>query len=133
MTYIPLKVIPKVFRPAFKNKVAPKVKAVPNNATHVITVNDKHFVPITNVTVKPVVVGNTTYVPVYVANASKLDVLKPIAPKTTEKVDTFKIGNVTYIPKSIIPKVFQPLFKTKSPTKTIADVIAPIFKNTTVP
>ena len=102
--YIPLSVIPKVYRQVFRNKVV--VKKVANNATHVIIVNGKNYVPVNNQTLRPVVIGGIKYLPVYKAPAHKLDSLLPISAKTSQPVDTFKIKNVTYIPASIIPRAF---------------------------
>lgn len=79
-------------------------KSTPNNATHVISVNNKQYVPITNKTVKPIVIVNTTFVPVYTAPKNKVDTLIPITPKKEGPVETFSVGKVTYIPKDIIPK-----------------------------
>jgi hypothetical protein len=44
-------------------------------------VNNKQYVPITNKTVKPIVIVNTTFVPVYTAPKNKVDTLIPITPK----------------------------------------------------
>ena len=55
VTYIPITVVPKIFRPVFKNYDV--TKKVPNNATHVINVNGKNYVPVNNQTIKPVIVG----------------------------------------------------------------------------
>lgn len=71
MLYIPLAVVPKVYRPVFKNKVI--VKKVPNNASHVINVNGKNYVPVNNQTLKPVLIGGIKFVPVYKAPANKID------------------------------------------------------------
>ena len=120
ITYIPAKVIPKVYRSVFKTKPAPKV-ATPNKPTHVISVNGNHFVPITNQTVKPIKIDGKTYIPVFKAPVDKVSSLKPITPTKSGPVDTFKIGNVHYIPLAIIPKVSSAVFKpVKKPT-----VVAP--------
>ena len=55
-TYIPIGIIPKTFRSAFKAKVATKAKIVkpkslkPNKPTHVIIINGKKYVPVNNKT-----------------------------------------------------------------------------------
>ena len=55
MTFIPLNVIPKAYKPAFKDV---KLPVKPNNVTHEIKINDQHFVPVTDKSVKPIVVSN---------------------------------------------------------------------------
>lgn len=45
VTFIPLNVIPKAYKPAFKDV---KIPVKPNNPTHEIQVNNKHYVPIKN-------------------------------------------------------------------------------------
>ena len=107
ITYIPIKVIPKDDRKIFNPFTAPKV---------IININGNHYVPITDKTVKPVVVDGKTYIPVKVAPESA-NKTNAIVPKKTGPIDTFKIGNTTFIPMNVIPKVFRPLFKTKIPTK----------------
>jgi len=46
-TYIPLSVVPKVFRPAFTHKEKPKNVTYPHISS-VITVNNKNYIPINN-------------------------------------------------------------------------------------
>jgi len=67
VTYIPLSLIPRVYRPVFRNKVV--VIKVANNATHVIIVNGKNYVPVNNQTLRPVEIGGIKYLPVYKAPA----------------------------------------------------------------
>jgi len=88
---------------------------------------------VNNKTLKPVEIAGKKYLPVYKAPVDKADSLIPITPKTSAPVDTFKIKNVTYIPAAVIPKKFQPLFKTKVPVKPIKEILAPFLKNTTTP
>lgn len=112
MTYIPLNVIPKIYKPAFNNEKKP-VKE--NKPTHVININGNHYVPITNKTVKPIVIDNVKYIPVYTAPANKIDLLKPINPSKSGRINTIKVGPITYIPAKVIPdevkKVFNPAKK----------------------
>jgi len=42
----------------------------------------------------------------------------PIIPKTTGPIDTFTVGNKTFIPISTIPKTYLPLFKNKTVAPT---------------
>jgi len=116
VTYIPISVIPKKFRSVFKAKVVTKSKVSkpkavkPNNPTHVIIINGKKYVPINNQTKKVLKFDGATYIPVYSApkNSSRL-----IPVKTTFKgpVNTFKLGNITYIPFKAVPKSMIPIFK----------------------
>jgi len=59
---------------------------------------------------------------------------KGVTPVTTkEDVNTFKIGNHTYVPASVIPVVYQPHFENKVdkvPVKTTVDGGIPV-KTTT--
>ena len=119
-TYIPVSVIPKVFRPMFKNKVPAPV--VPKS-TPVIAINGEHYIPITNETVKHITFDGVTYIPVHKAPET-LQINKTIAPKSKGPINTFKIGEKTYIPISVIPKVFRPAFKNKqAPPKQPLPVI----------
>ena len=72
---------------------------------------------------KPVVVGNTTYIPVFKAPVDKVSSLKPITPTKSGPVDTFKIGNVHYIPLTIIPKVSSAVFRPVKKVNTTKPVI----------
>lgn len=80
-----------------------------------ININGEHFVPITNKTVKPIVIDNVKYIPVYSAPANKIDLLKPVTPSKTGRINTIKVGPITYIPAKVIPdevkKVFAPAKK----------------------
>lgn len=50
----------------------------------------------------------------------------PIKPNKEGPIDTFKVGNVTYIPLNVVPKKFTPLFKKKIPvTPTTPTVSRP--------
>ena len=108
ITYIPAHVVPKVYKPLFKFKVLPYKKPVVPTTT--IRINDEHYVPITNQTVKPVVIKGVKYIPVHSA-PDTLEINHPITPKTSNKTHTFKIGGKTYIPLSVIPKAFAPVFR----------------------
>lgn len=70
----------------------------------VIKVNNEHFIPIQNKTLKPVVVEGVTYVPVKKAPENVIT-STPILPNKEGSINTFKINNVTFIPLNIIPKV----------------------------
>ena len=59
-----------------------------------------------------VVVGGVTYIPVNVPKKS-VDTTHAIVPKVEGPINTFKIGNKTYIPLNVIPKVFSPIFRNK--------------------
>ena len=107
-TYIPISVIPKVYRAIFKNKVRPA--NITRKITTVISINGNHFVPITNKTVKPIVLEGVTYLPVHKA-PYYLNVKKPISPKVEGHINTFAFGNITYIPIHVIPKTYLPIFK----------------------
>ena len=61
--YIPLKVVPKVYKPIFVNKpVAVTIKAVHSTA---ININGKLYKPIANETHKQVVIAGVVYIPVH--------------------------------------------------------------------
>lgn len=136
MTFIPLNVIPKAYKPAFKDV---KLPVKPNNVTHEIKINDQHFVPIKNKTVYPITVNGTKYIPVYTAPAHKLDELKPVAPTKSGRISTFKVGPITYIPADVIPKEAQKVFvpvKKVSPKNPVISVNGDLFvpiKNKTIP
>ena len=108
ITYIPAHVVPKVYKPLFKFKVLPYKKPVVPTTT--IRINGEHYIPITNQTVKPVVIKGIKYIPVHSA-PDTLEIHHPIIPKTNNKTYTFNIGGKTYIPLSVIPKVFESVFK----------------------
>ena len=69
--------------------------------------------PIKNKTVNPIVINNVKYIPVYSAPAHKADQLKAISPTKSGKINTIKVGSITYIPASVIPKAFQKVFVPK--------------------
>lgn len=76
-TYIPLAVIPKVYKAVFTHKLVPLVKTVPKI---VIKVNDSHYVPLVNKTVKPITKNNVVYIPVKEVKDTK-NIKHPIASK----------------------------------------------------
>lgn len=98
--------IPKVYRPIFNHRVISAKK----QSTPVIQINGQHYVPIKNQNVKPLIVDGISYIPVHSAPKS-LDVKKPIITEDEGYINTFKIGKKTYIPFSVIPKVFRPTFR----------------------
>ena len=108
ITYIPLNVIPKVYRAVFKP--VKKVAAKKSSVNTVIRINGEHYVPIKNKTVKPIVVEGVTYIPVHTAPESA-NKSSAIVPKKIGHIDTFKVGKITYIPLNIIPKVYRQGFK----------------------
>lgn len=78
-TYIPLSVVPKVFKPVFCYRVplpAPKGYTPPK----VIAINGNNFVPVTDKTIKPIVVESKIFVPVKKA-PENVNVSKVIEPK----------------------------------------------------
>jgi hypothetical protein len=80
-------------------------KFLPKKATApVIRVNGGLYVPVKK-DVKPIVVEGKTYIPVRIA-PSNVSVTNIVKPKTDEPVNTFKIGNKTYIPLEVVPKKF---------------------------
>ena len=61
-------------------------------------------------------IDGVKYIPVYTAPAHKIDKLKSIAPIKSGKITTIKVGSITYIPASVIPKAFRKIFvPTKKP------------------
>ena len=120
-TYIPLVVVPKVYRPIFKTVVKSKPPTI------VIKVNGKVYAPLTHITVKPVTIDGITYIPVHKTNDTK-NVNTTIVPEVEGKINTFKIGNHTYIPLQIIPKVHSAVFKNKIAPVKKPNVITPIIK-----
>jgi hypothetical protein len=111
-TYIPISVVPKVYRPLFTFKVRPLVKSAPKPITRTIKVNGDFYVPITNKTVKPIELDGVKYVPVR-SCPQNIVIKKPVDAKSKGKVNTFKIGEETYIPLKVIPKSYKPIFLNK--------------------
>ena len=70
-------------------------------------------------------VDGVKYIPVYTAPAHKIDKLKSIAPTKSGKINTIKVGSITYIPASVIPKAFKKLFvpAKKTPSKNPVIII----------
>ena len=127
-TYIPISAVPKVYRQVFTINVKPLKPTPPKPITRVIKVNGDFYVPITKKAVKPIVVDGVKYVPVKSAPESVV-IKKPIAIKSKGKVNTFKIGEYTYVPLKVIPKTYKPIFLNKpvkvtkkSLTKTVIKV-----------
>ena len=90
-----------------------------------ISVNGNNYKPVTNPSVKPVVVDGVKYVPVTVVSPTKS--VTPVVKK--EDVNTFKIGNTTFVPATVIPVVYQPSFENKAdkvPVKTSIDGAIPV-------
>lgn len=78
-TYIPLSVVPKVYKAVFAYKVKLPAKKA-SKPTPIIKINDKHFVPVTDKSVKPIEVNGKTFIPVKIA-PEHLNVSKAIVPK----------------------------------------------------
>jgi hypothetical protein len=107
--YIPLDVIPKAYKPIFRNKpVIVNKKSVSSTA---IKINDLHYKPITTGRHKTVTIDGVKYIPVHLDNnVSDKNVL---VPNSEGNVTTFKIGKIHYIPASSIPKAYKAVFKFK--------------------
>jgi len=39
-----------------------------------------------------------------------LEITKPVVPTKEGPINTYKIGNQTYIPLNVVPKVYKPIF-----------------------
>ncbi len=102
VTYVPLKAIPKKHHAAFR----PIIKKNPLVA---INVDGKLYKPVDQKNVKPVDKNGVTYLPVKeVKNPKKIT--NPIKSESTGPVQTFKVGNITYIPSTVVPKTYAPIF-----------------------
>ena len=55
-------------------------------------------------------IDGVKYIPVYTAPAHKIDLLKSITPIKSGKINTIRVGSITYIPASVIPKAFKKIF-----------------------
>jgi hypothetical protein len=113
----------------------PLKPAVPKPITRVIKVNNAFYVPITKKSVKPIVVEGVTYVPVNTVSENVV-IRKPIASKSKGSVNTFKLGNQTYIPLSVIPKVYKPIFLNKPvkvTKKSVSKTVITVNGNSFVP
>ena len=102
--------IPKKHQSYFKRVVTPAKK--PKVITPILKVNDLHVVPITSKTVKKIVVDGVTYIPVKLAGKS-LNKNHSIVPDVDGKINTFKVGKQLYIPLSVVPKVYAPIFRNR--------------------
>ena len=119
VTYIPKEAVPKEVLPVFKPKKLTPTKVV-------ININGENFVPVKASNNKPVVIEGKTYIPVKKATEKQISSNTPIKPNKEGPIDTFKVGNVTYIPLNVVPKKFTPLFKKKIPvTPTTPTVSRP--------
>ena len=130
--YIPLNVIPKAYKPIFKNTpVKANKKSV---STTAININDLHYKPITTGRHKTVIVDGVKYIPVHLDNnAINKNVL---VPNSEGQVTTFKVGKIHYIPASCIPKAYKAVFKYKvqqKKSKTPAPKVILINDNFYVP
>jgi hypothetical protein len=113
ITYIPAQVIPKAFK---KDFVRAKRVSIKNP---VITINGANYEPLKSKTIKPIKVEDRTYVPVKPANPDHISESKPIVPKVEGKINTIKVNNVLYIPITVVPKIFRPVFKNKVVVKKV--------------
>ena len=93
---MPTAIIPKLLLPLYKK------------ATPVVKVGEKFYVPVKNQTVVPLSVDGVKYIPVNLASPAKFNFNSAITAKTKPNVtvNTFKIGNLTYIPLKAVPKVY---------------------------
>jgi hypothetical protein len=123
ITYVPLVVIPKVYRAVFNYKVTP----IKKSSTPVIKINGAHFVPIRGQNVKPITVEGVSYIPVHPVS-KHVDTSNSIVNENEGSINTFKIGSNTYIPISVIPKVHRAIFRNKvkpaNVTRKITTVIS---------
>ncbi len=85
----------------------------PAPITRAINVNGNLFTPITKGPVNPIEVEGAKYVPVNPAPVGAI-IRTPVQPITKAPCKTFTLGNKTYIPLSVVPKTFKPLFLNKS-------------------
>lgn len=95
--------------PVFKPKKFTPTKVV-------IKINGENYVPVKTSDYKPVVIEGKTYIPVKTADEKQIKSNTPINPNKNGPIDTFKVGNTTYIPLNVVPKKFTPLFKKNIPT-----------------
>lgn len=113
----------------------PLKPAVPKPITRVIKVNNAFYVPITDKSVKPIVVEGVTYLPVDTASENAV-IREHVASKSKGTVNTFKLGKYTYIPTSVIPKVYKPMFLNKPvkvTTKSVSKTVITVNGNNFVP
>lgn len=103
--------------PVFKPKKFTPTKVV-------IKINGENFVPVKASNNKPVVIEGKTYIPVKKATEKQISSSTPINPKKEGPIDTFKVGNVTYIPLNVVPKKFTPLFKKNIPVSTTTPTVS---------
>lgn len=105
--------------PVFKPKKFTPTKVV-------ININGENFVPVKTSNNKPVVIEGKTYIPVKTATEKEISSNIPIKSNKEGPINTFKVGNVTYIPLNVVPKKFTPLFKKNIPaTPTTPTVSRP--------
>lgn len=71
--------------------------------TPVLKIGNDNYVPVRDPRAQPITIDNVKYVPVKKANETHHDVKNAIAPKTQEKITTFKANNYTYIPLNVVP------------------------------
>ena len=117
-TYIPVSVVPEVYKPIFTGK---PVKPTPSVISSiVIKVNGKNYQPVTTKGLKELVVDGHKFIPVKKVEPESIVGNKTIGTNGA-KINTFKIKDTTYIPKVVVPKVYHAVFthnikKTLSPT-----------------
>ena len=88
VTYVPLVVIPKVYRRVFNYKVT----SIKKSNTPVIKINGGHYVPVRGKNIKPITVEGITYIPVHPA-PKHIDTSKAIVNENEGSINTFKIGS----------------------------------------
>jgi len=102
-----LKVVPKVYKAIFENIKVPVTNTTLK--TTAIKINGNLYKPVVNETHKQVVVAGVTYIPVHKSKAN--DTIKTkIEINQQGKVNTFNIGNKTYIPLKCVPKSYAGVF-----------------------
>jgi len=89
-------------------------------------VNGANYIPIRGQQVKPLTIHGVKYIPVYPA-PKHIDTSKAIVNENEGSINTFKVGNKTYIPLSIVPKLHTAVFRNKvapvNSTRKITTVI----------
>jgi len=75
-------------------------------------VNGANYIPIRGQQVKPLTIHGVKYIPVYPA-PKHIDTSKAIVNENEGSINTFKVGNKTYIPLSIVPKLHTAVFRNK--------------------
>ena len=102
-----MKVVPKVYKAIFENIKVPVTNTTVK--TTAIKLNGILYKPDAKEPHKQVVVAGVVYIPVYKSKANDT-ILRKIEINQQGKVNTFNIGNLTYIPLKVIPKSYAGVF-----------------------